>query len=128
MSGLETKKSEKFLKKTRIVSILQLYQKFLKDIACTNIYFLWQCFLKMPMRISKKTVVFKNFFWYCLLEKWGKMHRERKSFGTLLWVWDLSKASACLNHELHNYLSDRKARVKTENILRTWMEIVFGVP
>ena len=39
MSGLETKKSEKFLKKTRIVSILQLYQKFLKGY-CLHKYLL----------------------------------------------------------------------------------------
>ena len=58
---------------------------------------------------------------------------------------DLSKAFDCLDHELptaklnaysfnlpvlrliHDYLSNRKQRIKIENTYITWMEIVFGV-
>ena len=66
-----------------------------------------------------------------------------KDFGALL--TDLSKAFDCLNHKLltyklnayslnipalrliHDYLSNRKQRIKIKNIYITWMEIVFGV-
>ena len=59
---------------------------------------------------------------------------------------DLSKAFDCFDHELltvklndygfnlpalrliHDYLSNRKQRIKIENIRSTWMEIIFGVP
>ena len=59
---------------------------------------------------------------------------------------DLSKAFDCFDHELltvklndygfnlpalrliHDYLSNRKQRIKIENICSTWMEIIFGVP
>ena len=59
---------------------------------------------------------------------------------------DLSKAFDCFDHELltvklndygfnlpalrliHDYLSNRKQRIKIENICSTWMEIMFGVP
>ena len=61
---------------------------------------------------------------------------------------DLSKAFDCLNHKLltaklnaysfnlpalrlicliHDYLSNRKQRIKIKNTYITWMEIVFGV-
>ena len=59
---------------------------------------------------------------------------------------DLSKAFDSFDHELltvklndygfnlpalrliHDYLSNRKQRIKIENIRSTWMEIIFGVP
>ena len=58
---------------------------------------------------------------------------------------DLPKAFDCLNHKLltaklnaysfklpalrliHDYLSNRKQRIKIKNTYITWMEIVFGV-
>ena len=58
---------------------------------------------------------------------------------------DLSKASDCLDHKLltaklnaysfsypalrliHDYLSNRKQRIKIEKTYITWMKIVFGV-
>ena len=58
---------------------------------------------------------------------------------------DLSKAFDCLDHKLvtaklnaysvnlpalrpiHDYLSNRKQRIKIENNYITWMEVVFGV-
>ena len=58
---------------------------------------------------------------------------------------DLSKAFDCLHHKLitaklnaysfnfpalrliHDYLSNRKPRIKIKNTYITWMEIVFGV-
>ena len=59
---------------------------------------------------------------------------------------DLSKAFDCLNHELliaklnaygftlpalkliHNYLSNRKQRVRVNDSYRLWQDILFGVP
>ena len=58
----------------------------------------------------------------------------------------LSKAFDCLNHELlilklnaysftlpafkciHNYLSNRKQRIRVNNSYRLWQDILFGVP
>ena len=59
---------------------------------------------------------------------------------------DISKAFHCLNQELliaklnvygftlpalklvHDYLSDRKQRIRVNNSYSTWFEILFGVP
>ena len=90
------------------------------------------------MRISGR-------LWYSTLQfenvrKMEKCVGKRKVFGALL--ADLSEALVCLNHRLitaelnaysfnlpalcliHDYLSNRKQRIKTENTYSAWMEIV----
>ena len=79
-----------------------------------------------------------------LLEKWMRSIDRGKVFGALL--TDLSKAFDCLNRDfliaklnaygfslpalrlIHDFLSNRKPRIKVNNSYSTWMEIVFGVP
>ena len=79
-----------------------------------------------------------------LIEKWKKSVDNRGAFGALL--TDLSKAFDYLPHELliakldaygfnksslkliHSYLSNRKQRLKTNDRLNSWSEILFGVP
>ena len=77
------------------------------------------------------------------MEKWKNAVDKGKIFGALL--TDLSKALACLNHELliaklnayafilpalkliHNYLSNRKQRGRVNDSYSFWKDIVFGV-
>ena len=79
-----------------------------------------------------------------MVEKWKRSIDNGKSFGALL--TDLSKAFDCLDHELliaklnaygfhlsalkliHDYLSNRKQRTKTNSTYSKWHEILFGVP
>ena len=79
-----------------------------------------------------------------LIEKWKKSVDNDGAFGALL--TDLSKAFDCLPHELliakldaygfdksslkliHSYLSNRKQRVKINDVYSSWSEILFGVP
>ena len=79
-----------------------------------------------------------------MLVKWKSAIDNRKTFGTLL--TDLSKAFACLSHELlitklntygfsiaalrlaQNYLSNCKQRTKTNSDISAWKEILIGVP
>ena len=79
-----------------------------------------------------------------LLEKWKRSVDKGKSFGALL--TDLPKTFDCLDHELltakvnaygfdlpalrliHDYLSNRKQRTKTDDKYSSWSEILFGVP
>ena len=76
--------------------------------------------------------------------KWKRSVDNTKIFGALL--TDLSKAFDCLNHELliaklnaygfsltaiklaHNYLSNRKQRIKINSSYSSLLEIIFGVP
>ena len=78
-----------------------------------------------------------------LLEKWKSAVDKGKIFGALL--TDLSKVFDCLNHELliaklnaygftlpalkliHNYLSNRKQRVRVNDSYSLWQDILFGV-
>ena len=78
-----------------------------------------------------------------LIENWKKSVDNRGAFGALL--TDLSKAFDYLPHELliakldaygfnksslkliHSYLSNRKQRLKTNDRLNSWSEILFGV-
>ena len=114
----------------------QLYRNVWKDNVGSNIWFLWQCFLKISMQISERlkysTLQFEN------VRKMEKCVCKGKYFGALL--TDLSKAFDFLDHKLliyklnayslnipalrliHDYLLNRKQRIKIENI---W--IVFGV-
>ena len=79
-----------------------------------------------------------------LIEKWKKSVDNGGAFGALL--TDLSKAFDCVTHELliaklhaygfdkrslvliHNYLFNRKQRVKVNDSHSSWSEILFGVP
>ena len=79
-----------------------------------------------------------------LLEKWKNAVDKSKMFGVLL--TDLFKASDCLNHELliaklnaygfilpalkliHDYLSNRKQRVRINDSYSLWQAILFAVP
>ena len=79
-----------------------------------------------------------------LLEKWKNAIDKGKIFGAL--STDLSKAFECLNRELliaklnaygftlpalkliHNYLSNRKQRVRVNDSYSLWQDILFGVP
>ena len=79
-----------------------------------------------------------------LIEKWKKSVDKRGVFRALF--TDLSKAFDCLPHELlitkldaygfdkislkllHNYLTNRKQRVKVNDKYCSWSEILFGVP
>ena len=76
-----------------------------------------------------------------MLENWKKCVGKEKVFGALL--TDLSKAFDCLDHKLltaklnaysfnlpalrliHDYLLNRKQKMKMDNTDSTWMEIVF---
>ena len=79
-----------------------------------------------------------------LIEKWKQSVDNGGAFGALM--IDLSKAFDCLPHELlianldalgsdkksiklvHNYLSNRKQRVKINGSYSSWREILYGVP
>ena len=78
-----------------------------------------------------------------MLKKWKKHVDKGKVFSALL--TDFSKAFDCLDHEslaaklnaysfnlpalrlVHDYLSNRKQRIKIEITYSTWMQITFGV-
>ena len=78
------------------------------------------------------------------MKKWKNVVDQGKMFGALL--IDLSKAFDCLNHKLliaklnaysftlpvlkliHNYLSNRKQRVRVNDSYSLWQDILSGVP
>ena len=78
-----------------------------------------------------------------MIEKWKKCVGKGRVFGALL--TDLSKVFVCLGHKflatklnayslnlpalslVHDYLSNRKQRIKIENTYSSWMETIFRV-
>ena len=79
-----------------------------------------------------------------IIEKWRQSFDKGEHYGAL--VTDLSKAFDCLSHDLltvklhahgfdiptlrllHNYLTNRKQRVKIDSTFSSWEEILFGIP
>ena len=79
-----------------------------------------------------------------MIEKWRESLGQGGAYGALL--TDLSKAFACLLHELiiaklyaygldmpslkliNSYLSKRRQRIKINDVYSSWSEILFGVP
>ena len=78
-----------------------------------------------------------------MIEKWPQSLDKRGHNGALL--TDLSKAFDCLSHDLltetlkaygfdipalrllHNYLTNRKQRVKRDSTFNSWENLLFGV-
>ena len=79
-----------------------------------------------------------------MIEKWRQSLDRREHYGALL--TDSSKAFDCLSYDLlivklyahgfdipalrllHNYLTNRKQRVKIDSTFSSWEEILFGIP
>ena len=138
------KKGKKDLKENyRPVSILPVFSKVFER----------SMFAQMPSFfdnfLSKQQCGFRKGYstqqcLLALLEKRKRAVDSGQMFGALL--TDLSKAFECLDHELliaklnaygfslpalklvHDYLSNRKQRTKTNRTYSSWLEIVFGVP
>ena len=140
-SYLHIKKSELFKKNYRPVSILanvsKIYERCLYDQIATyfeHVFSRYQCGFRKGAQ-------------QCLLamiEKWKKIVDNGGVFGALL--TDLSKAFDCIPHDLiiakleaygfhidalkliHDYLSNRKQRVKVNDAYSSWKDIFYGVP
>ena len=137
------KKSELFKKNYRPVSILanvsKIYERCLYDQIATyfeHIFSRYQCGFRKGYSAQQCLLA--------MIEKWKKTVDNGGVFGALL--TDLSKAFDCIPHDLiiakleaygfhidalkliHDYLSNRKQRVKVNDAYSSWKDIFYGVP
>ena len=137
------KKSKLSKENYRPISILpnvsKIYERCLYDQIATyfeHIFSRYQCGFRKGYSAQ-----------HCLLamiEKWEKTVDNKGVFGALL--TDLSKAFDCIPHDLiiakleaygfhidalkliHDYLSNRKQRVKVNDTYSSWKDIFYGIP
>ena len=132
------KKSKLSKENYRPISILpnvsKIYERCLYDqkaICFEHIFSRYQC-------------GFAQHYLLAMIEKWKKIVDDEGVFGALL--TDLSKAFDCIPHDLiiakleaygfhidalkliHDYLSNRKQRVKVNDTCTSWKDIFYGVP
>ena len=130
---------ENYMPISILLNISKVYERCLYD----------QISKSFESRFSKFQCGFRKGYsaQHCLLamiEKWKTVVENGDAFAALL--TDLSKAFDCIPHDLiiaklaaygfdtnalkliHNYLSNRKQRVKVNSTYSIWKDIVYGVP
>ena len=143
IAPVHKKKSELSKVNYRPISILpnisKVYERYLYDQMSEffdNIFSKYQCGFRKGYSEQHCLLV--------MIEKWRKVVDNGGAFGALL--TDLSKAFYCIPHDLiiakleaygfqidalrfvHDYLSNRKQRVKLNRNFSSWRDIEYGVP
>ena len=127
----------------RPVSLLPVVSKIFEKIVYTQISTYIHPFLS-PIQCGFRKGHSAQHCLLVLLEKWRKSLDVKQAAGMLM--TDLSKAFDCIRHDLliaklhaygmdlrslhyiYDYLSDRKQRVRINNVFSEWKDIKFGVP